>query len=289
MNRSNLVLLRCRSQVVGNRLRAAFARGRRLDTSIVSAGLGLLLAYWAGTLLQRIEHIGWCRSHPGELSAGLLTVAALSGALAADREAKRIRRLARAPFLSVLPWSDNDRRHAMRLASMPIGCAGAVLAFMVGYAVCRACDVPHVLIVAGAASAVFGLAFLLATLRNLRTAYPPGPAWLTFRETVRLNDAVLRVAGRFDAGMPRWLGSWGLGRRATSVVSIWSVLLITLGVGGAAGGIIERSAGPAVIAAVLGGHAVFLVGLRAAPLTSGALYQVSLIKTYVPSHAVRQT
>lgn len=271
MDHSDVVLLRYRLHTLGNVLRAGLARGRRLDSVVVTTGGALLLAYWCGTLLERLGHVAWCRSHPAGLSAGLLAYAVASGALAADRDVNRSRRLANAAFLSVLPWSDGSRRRAMRLACAPAGCAGTLFTFLVIYAVTRACGAATCLLSAMAGSALFGSANALTVLASLRRARLPSPTRRTIGGTGRAGAAVLRGLSRFDSGAPRWLGSWALGRRAPGLAAAWSFLLITLGLGAAAGGIVERSAGPAVGAAVVGGHAVFLIGLRARPLVSGAL------------------
>ena len=271
MDRAHLVLLRCRLNATGNVLRALFARGRRLDTTVVLAGGALLLAYWSGTLLQHLAQVEWCRTHPGELRACLFASGVVSGASAGGHDADRGRALASAPFLKVLPWIGDDHRRAVRLASVPAGSAGTMLAFGTAYVVFRACGTGHEAASAAAASLLFGSSFAMAAVGRSRAPRLQEATRVSVDGVGPARNAAVRTFGSIDAGVPRWLGSWALGERAPVLAVSWVLLLVTLGLCAAAGGIIERGAGPAVVAAVLGGHVVFLIGLRARPLVSDAL------------------
>jgi hypothetical protein len=71
--------------------------------------------------------------------------------------------------------------------------------------------------------------------------------------------------------MPCWVGTWAIRERVSGVTRIWLVLLGSLGLVGAVGSFKTGTAIPAAIVGLAGGHAIFLLALRARPLRSPAL------------------
>lgn len=132
---------------------------------------------------------------------------------------------------------------------------------LVAGALIRPMAIP-LLVLAGPVLAGLGFVIGLATLPARR------------KKVRRLVDATFRPSmplARSDQARPRWLGNWALEGREHGLVRFWFGLLASFGTLGVAGSLETRTAAPAAMIGIAGGHLMFLAALRARPLRADAL------------------
>jgi hypothetical protein len=261
-------------RLVCMRVRNSTLALRRGDVLVLLFGGGALLAGGVGHALLEL------RAHASILAAwhGLWRVAAPLvlaglGCVAGAILAGRLRALASAPFLIVLPLADGARRRAVALASLAFGfvmacCAGLLLGFVAGWL-----GLPDWLALgclgwaSWIAGAAIGLVGAMAAPLPERRVTAAGSRRLAIR---------IPWIGRLDGGRPAWLGSWACGLTAgrlpasgLPVIGGLTCGMIIIMASGASLG--RHDAVPAVIGGVMAGLAVFMMSLRCRPLDSPVL------------------
>ena len=197
-------------------------------------------------------------------------VAAVLGNLAARAAARR----AQAPFLKALPIALEARRHMAIMGSLALGLPVVAATF--------AAVVAAALIVGKQAALGWGLgeaavaaaAFAGVALARLRLAL--GSDEIAVVAAATAGGPLLFGLGIFDRGSLPWLGVWAwnlpAGRIRLTVRLAGLTLLVTFGAVLAIGASFGRhEAGPAAVASVLCGFAVFMLTVRYAPLQSPVL------------------
>ncbi|MGI4802851.1 MAG: hypothetical protein ACRYG8_54230, partial [Janthinobacterium lividum] len=192
------------------------------------------------------------------------TLVLLTGIVCGRRAAGGARRDLAATWLAILPWSDRQRKRAMLLSCLPpfgLALVSTSTVALVAGALIRPMAIP-LLVLVGPVLAGLGFVIGLATLPARR------------KKVRRLVDATFRPSmplARSDQARPRWLGNWALEGREHGLVRFWFGLLASFGTLGVAGSLETRTAAPAAMIGIAGGHLMFLAALRARPLRADAL------------------
>jgi len=261
-----------RSQITGAANIARIALNTNpAGTAFIILGGAFLAAYQLASLYVDIAQLADpIRRHWPRIVQTTTVLALPAGYAIGARLTAQAARVATAPWLAVLPWSERAQRRAISQAAIwscaPLASAFLGSAWMAGLAA----TAPRPLLSACAPTAAFASAYAAATARKLRSAINPaqerprhhstrGPAW---------PPALLL---RLDQQRPSWAGTWAINPSA-SRPALWWIISLLLAAGIAACiTLVQHWPWPSLIVGIIGGHIAFLATLRAAPLLSPVL------------------
>lgn len=272
MQRDRIVLI-----LLWRQFRNSLLTLRASDLCWIGLGGGALVAYGVADAVEALRRSAeFLRREQDWLIIAVPSAAAVVGSAVGVAIGGLTWSRAVSPFLKALPLSLQSRRRMALLAAVSLGIPLTALAGALT-AVCGVLiDDPNVIVTGTATLLLFALGFGNGLMWQQRAASR------TFadigRATTDKAAAGLHLSpiGYIDRSRPQWLGSWAWGLQAGRLVLRPRLVLFTLllGIGAAlsiGASIARHEAGPAALAAMLGGLLVFMLSLRCHPLASPAM------------------
>jgi hypothetical protein len=242
-------------------------RTRLSELVMVVIGFMLIIAYaMASAYKALVDGAAIIQNYWPILRIGCFGIILVDGMIAGYIAGSRAMTAATANWLAALPWSIAARRRAARYAGLANGLALSVVVCLVAWFYGQALPLHYPGVSSIGVAIVFGVAFcggtLLCTARwNNRIA---GLA------SARKNSAPKSnwMLDRIDRPRPVHAGLWALSDRLRVISRVWVVTLLVCGGIGVATSIAQGTAVPALVIAVLGGNALFILSLRCQPMVS---------------------
>ncbi len=262
------VILRWQVLAFWNALRVALAERLR-ETLLLAGAAGLLIVYNIASFYVSLVHSAPAiRAAWPMVARNGLAAALMLGLVCGYRCAGWAARRAQAPWLAVLPWPAGARRRAVRVVSFAMGGALMPVPAFCGWGVSHAVHAAHPALAGCALAACFSVSFVAG-------AWPRGgraaPVARVARVAARPPALLWRLVARLDRRAPRWAGLWAQGDGGLRLSLWWFATLVLVGGSAAAMSVAQGSVWPSVIAAVGGGNAAYIVGLRGGILDSAVL------------------